>query len=263
MTELARDALEHQKLDTQHRQEAIQYQREKDERKSNQTNALAGQTEQQRHLLALCLTSLEYLYDAQPFAFKDLTFSPTMKKLIETKNQVHILNQIDQHMDAFRCCPNKPLWFQWIKSCDFLPPPGMDFGGCTSFMMIPGYQSTTAEEAALKQSLAMQSEGEKSDADLVKLLGDSQIVAPITDDQVYQMFHTLSKFFEILAGNKPCIASSGYAQAAELVLAHGRDIDKIKNDPDEEYSYSVCVIQLIWSVVSCSKAFSGISCQPE
>ena len=130
-------------------------------------------------------------------------------------------------------------------------------------MMIPGYQSTTAEEAALKQSLAMQSEGEKSDADLVKLLGDSQIVAPITDDQVYQMFHTLSKFFEILAGNKPCIASSGYAQAAELVLAHGRDIDKIKNDPDEEYSYSVCVIQLIWSVVSCSKAFSGISCQPE
>ena len=117
----------------------------------------------------------------------------------------------------------------------FSPPPGMDFGGSTSFMMIPGYQSTTAEEAALKQSLAMQSEGEKSDADLVKLLGESQIVAPTTDDQVYQMFHTLSQFFEILAGKKPCIASSGYAQAAELVLAHGRDIDKTKNDPNEEY----------------------------
>ena len=45
----------------------------------------------------------------------------------------------------------------------------------------------------------------------------------------------LSQFFEILAGKKPCIASSGYAQAAELVLAHGRDIDKTKNDPNEEY----------------------------
>ena len=181
--------------------------------------------------MAICLTPLDDLYDARPFTFKELAFSPTMKKLIETKNQVHILNQIDQHMSEFCCRPNKPLWFQWIKSCGSLPPPGMDFGGSTSFMMIPGYQSTTAEEAALKQSLAMQSEGEKSDADLVKLLGESQIVAPITDDQVYQMFHTLSQFFEILAGKKPCIASSGYAQAAELVLAHGRDIDKTKNDP--------------------------------
>ena len=83
------------------------------------------------------------------------------------------------------------------------PPSGMEFGGCCSFMMVPGYLSTTAEETALKQSLAMQSEGEKSDADLVKLLGASQIVAPITDDQVYQMFHTLSKFFEILVGKQP------------------------------------------------------------
>ena len=115
------------------------------------------------------------------------------------------------------------------------PPPGMEFGGCCSFLIVPGYLSTTAEEAARKQSLAMQSEGEKSDADLVKLLGASQVVAPITDDQVCHLFHTLSKFFEILARKKPCIASSGYALAAELVLEHGRDIDKVKNDPDEEY----------------------------
>ena len=87
-------------------------------------------------------------------------------------------------------------------------------------MMIPAYLSTTAEEAALKQSLAMQSTGEKSDADLVKLLRESQIVAPITDDQVFDMFNMLSEFSEILAGNKPCIASSGYAKAAELVGEH-------------------------------------------
>ena len=62
-------------------------------------------------------------------------------------------------------------------------------------MMIQGYLSTTAEEAALNQSLAMQSEGEKSDADLVKLLGENQIVAPITDDQVYQMFTRCTSSF--------------------------------------------------------------------
>ena len=266
LNELAREALEQRKISSQNQQDAIQYQREKDKRKSNQTNALAGQTEQQRHLLALGLTPLEDLYDARPFTFKELTFSPPMKKLIETKNQVHILNQIDQHMGEFCCHPNKPLWFQWIKSCGFLPPPpptGIEFGGCTSFMMIQGYLSTTAEEAALKQSLAMQSEGEKSDADLVKLLGESQIVAPITDDQVFQMFHTLSQFFEILAGKKPCIASSGYAQAAELVLAHGRDIDKSRTTQVKNISYYVCVTQLIWSVVSCSNPFSGIYCQRE
>ena len=233
LTELARDNLEQRKITAQNQKDAIKYQREKDKQKNNQTNALAGQTEQHCHLLALCLTPMEDLVDARPFAFKDLTFSPTMKKLIETKNQVHILNQIDQHMGDFRCRPNKPLWFQWIKSCSFLPPPGMDFGGCCSFMMIPGYLSTTAEEAALKQSLAMQLAGEKSDADLVKLLGESQIVAPITDNHVFNMFNTLSKFFEILARKKPCIASSGYAKAAELVGEHGRDIDKLKDDPSE------------------------------
>ena len=102
LTELARDSLERRKIDAQNQQDAIQYQREKDDRKSNQTNALAGLTKQQRHLLALGLTPLDDLYDARPFTFKELAFSPTMKKLIETKNQVHILNQIDQHMGKFR-----------------------------------------------------------------------------------------------------------------------------------------------------------------
>ena len=101
-------------------------------------------------------------------------------------------------------------------------------------MMIPGYLSTTAEEAALKQSLAIQSEEAKSDADLIKLLGESHIVAPTTDDQVFDIFESLSKFFMILAGNKPCIVSTGYAKAAQLVGEHGRDIYKLMNDPDEE-----------------------------
>ena len=112
LTELAQDNLKQRKINAQNQQDAIKYQREKDERKNNQTNALAGQTEQQRHLLALCLTPIEDLVDARPFAFKDLTFSPTIKKLIKTKNQVHILNQIDQHMGNFCCRPNRPLWFQ-------------------------------------------------------------------------------------------------------------------------------------------------------
>ena len=234
LAEISRENLEQRKIATGIQQEAIKYRREKDERKNNQTNALAGQTEQQRHLLALGLMPLDVLLAARPFAFKDLPFSPTMKKLVETKSQVHILNQIDQHMGEFRCRPNKPLLYQWIKTCGFLPPPGMDLGGCCSFLMIPGFLNTTAEEAALKQSLAIQSEGAKSDADLIQLLGESQIVAPITDDQVFDMFDSLSKFFMILAGNKPCIASTGYAKAAQLINEHGRDIDNLMSDPDEE-----------------------------
>ena len=234
LAELTRENLEQRKIASGIQQEAIKYRREKDERKNNQTNALAGQTEQQRHLLALGLMPLDVLLAARPFAFKDLPFSPTMKKLVETKSQVHILNQIDQHMGEFRCRPNKPLLYQWIKTCGFLPPPGMDLGGCCSFLMIPGFLNTTPEEAALKQSLAIQSEGAKSDADLIQLLGESQIVAPITDDQVFDMFDSLSKFFMILAGNKPCIASTGYAKAAQLINEHGRDIDNLMRDPDEE-----------------------------
>ena len=107
----------------------------------------------------------------------------------------------------------------------------MEFGGCTVFLMIPGYGGAeSAKRAALQYKLSMREAGKERDKDFERLLGLSQYITPFSPHQVHLMFDAIVRFLEQLAGG-PCIAQIGYALAAELVKLHGKDIDHfMKND---------------------------------
>ena len=107
---------------------------------------LGGQTDAQRSLLHLALTPLAVLRVVSEFKFKDLIFSPDMKTLVESKNLVNVLNQIRQLTKNYACSPNKPLWFQFLRTHGCIPPNGMEVGGLICFLMIPGYSHETAKE---------------------------------------------------------------------------------------------------------------------
>ena len=100
-------------------------------------------------------------------------------------------------------------------------------------MMIPGYGCETADEAALQHNISMKT-GEESDEDFRLVLGEYNIVEPTTEHEAHVMFQGVANFLELLADG-PCIASSGYALAAELVLEHGRVINRLMRDPNEPH----------------------------
>lgn len=106
-------------------------------------------------------------------------FCPKMKKLVETKDKSVELNLLRQLMEVYACCPNTTLWFKFFRSNGFLPPPNLEFGGCSVFMMIPGYGVESVAATALQYKIAMRESGEERDDDFKQLLGSSQYVAPL------------------------------------------------------------------------------------
>ena len=109
-----------------------------DERKLRQNSALVALTDVQRSLMHLMLMR-EVDIAGQRFYLSQLQFSPKMKKMVETKSTSIMLNQLRQLMEGYACCPNTTLWFKFFRSNGFLPPGNLEFGGCSVFMMIPGY----------------------------------------------------------------------------------------------------------------------------
>ena len=92
----------------------------------------------------LVLTLDDVLRERLEFEFSELLFSTKMKMLVEPKNLVNVLNQIRQHTLNYACSPNKPLWFQFLRTHGCLPSGGMDVGCVSVFMMILGYSSEAA-----------------------------------------------------------------------------------------------------------------------
>ena len=98
----------------------------------------------------------------------------------------------------------------------------MDVGGLSVFLMIPGYSSETAQEVALQHDISMRT-GDDSDDDFCRLLGADNIVAPRNEHEALVMLQGITDSLDLLADG-PCIASSGYALAAELWVQHAQHI---------------------------------------
>ena len=109
----------------------------------------------------------------------------------------------------------------------------MDVRGYSIFIMIPGYNCETAEEVALQHNIAMATR-EESDKDFCWLLVEGHIVEPTNKHEAQIMLQGMADLLDLLAGD-PCIASSSYAGAAELVSQHERTINRLMQDPGEPY----------------------------
>mmetsp|Transcript_4173 Transcript_4173/g.4706 ORF Transcript_4173/g.4706 Transcript_4173/m.4706 type:complete len:108 (-) Transcript_4173:294-617(-) len=72
-------------------------------RKVNRESMLAGQTEVQCQLMYLLLTPTDVLRETSVIKFSGLIFLDKMKKLVESKNKVNVLNQIRQHAESYAC----------------------------------------------------------------------------------------------------------------------------------------------------------------
>lgn len=192
---------------------------------------LAGQTEVQRNLLHLALTPMDVIREVPEFEFSHLIFANEMKTLVESKNLVNVLNQIRQLTKNYACSPNKPLWFQFLRTHGCLPPNGMDIGGLSCFLMIPGYSSKTAKEVALQHDIAMTMSGD-SDDNFHQLLGEDNIVGPKNEHEALVMLQGITDVL-VLLGDGPCIASSGYTLAAELFVQYKRHIHRLARNPLE------------------------------
>ena len=101
----------------------------------------------------------------------------------------------------------------------------MEVGGLSCFLMIPGYSHETAKEVNLQHQIAMTTSGD-SDADFRKLLGEDNIVGPQNEAEGLVMLKDITNILFCLADG-PCIASSGYALAAELWVENERHIYRL------------------------------------
>ena len=194
---------------------------------------LGRQTEAQRSLLHLALTPLDVLQEVPEFEFKNLIFSPDMKTLVESKNLVNVLNQIRQLTKNCNCTPNKPLWFQLLRTHGCIPPSGMEVGDFSVFLMIPGYSHKAAKEVNLQHQISMNTSGDL-DVEFPRLLGDENIVGPENGAEGLVMLKGIRDILVRLADGS-CIASSGYALAAELWVENERHIFKLARHSQEPY----------------------------
>ena len=121
--------LEHHKRTNDYNDRTLDQLERNNQTRISKESMLGGQTEAQRSLLHLALTLLDVLQEVPKFEFKNLIFSPDMKTLVESKNLVNVLNQICQLTKNYACSPNKPLWFQFLRTHGCLPPNGMEVGG--------------------------------------------------------------------------------------------------------------------------------------
>ena len=204
-----------------------------DQSKIHRDSALAGLTNVQRYLMYLMLMPHNEII-GRFFTFSQLKFLPQMKKLVETETSVNILNQLCHLTQGYACRPNTTLWFNFFKVHEFLPPGGLGIGSCSVFMMIPGYFNETADKAALQYDMSMRASGEESDDDFRRLLRDFQYVAPTTTDEAWIMLNGVVDFLEEVVDGV-CIASTGYALTANLMLKYGLEINRFIYDMDEPH----------------------------
>ena len=109
----------------------------------------------------------------------------------------------------------------------------MEVGGLSCFLMIPGYSHETAKEVYLQHQISMNTGGD-SDDDFRRLLGEGHIVGPKNEAEGLVMLKGISDILVRLADGS-CIASSGYALAAELWAENERHIFKLARHSQEPY----------------------------
>ena len=102
------------------------------------------------------------------------------------------------------------------------------------FMMIPGYTYETAKELALQHDINMQTGEEKSDEDFRSLLVKANIVPPANEHEGLIMLQGMTEFLELMADG-PCIASTGYALAAELWEQYSQEIHQLTQNSQESH----------------------------
>ena len=81
----------------------------------------------------------------------------------------------------------------------------------------------------------MRASREKRDDDFKQLFGESQYVALATAYEAYVMIKGVGDFLEKLA-NGVCIASTGYALVAILILKHSPEINHLMKDQTNRIS---------------------------
>ena len=225
---------EQQRRNNDYNEQSFKRMVQNDRRRVSRESMLAGQTLEQRHLMHLVLTPVDVYQETPEFEFSNLVFSPKMKLLVESKNLVNGLNQVRQHTKHFSCSPNKPLFFQFLWTQGCLPSGGMAVGGLTIFMMISGYTYETAKELALQHDISMRIGEEGSDKDFHSLLGKENIVTPLNEHKGLIMLQSMAEFL-VLMVDGPCIASSGYALAAELWAQYSQEIHQLTRDSRESH----------------------------
>ena len=100
--------------------------------------------------------------------------------------------------------------------------------------MIPGYSYESAKELSLLHDINMRTSEEGLDADFYSLLGKSNIVPPAKEHKALLMLQGM-KVFLVKMVDGPCIASLGYALAAELWKEHSREIHRLTRNSQEKH----------------------------
>ena len=225
---------EHQRRSDDYNNKTLLRLEQNDLKKASRESQLAGQTLEQRHLMHAVLTPDDAYVETPVFEFEELVFSDQMKALVDCKNPNNVLNQIRQITQDFKCSSNKALFFQFLRTQGCLPSDGMAVGGLTVFLMIPGYTIETAKELGLQHDINMR-EGEEGSYEAFRsLLGKANVVPPTNESEGLHMLQAMTDFL-IRMADGPCMASSGYALAAELWDDYSQQIYKLTRSPQEPH----------------------------
>ena len=134
----------------------------------------------------------------------------------------------------FKCSPNKALFFQFLWTQGCLPSGGMAVGGLTVFLMITGCTLETAKEFGLQHNINMR-EGEEGSYDAFRsLLCKANIVPPANESEGLTMLQAMTDFL-VRMTDGPCMASSGYALAADLWEEYSQEIFQLTRSPQEPH----------------------------
>ena len=229
--------------------------------KKMRDSAMSAQTKDMVRTTKVLLLSMQD-YQGQPIIVDNLPLSTCMLDLTERPGLSNISNQVSQITQNYNCSPHMPLWLKLIKINGFIAPPGVWYGGFSSWLFRQDYHTISEDQNnnRLRLAAGLEGEGKTSIEDFNKVLGSMTYAEPKVIKDASKILEAVLKTVVKLAGDHPCITSIGYLLAATLMGTMDREIVenidhtdqllvRLLHMIDREVQLAFCAIykQVVWA----------------